>query len=808
MKKAVTKKLTLIIILLAGLLSNDIYAQAPQAIPYQGVARNAAGNILASQPIGLLINIHDVTSTGTIVYSETQTITTSTLGLFTVNIGAGTAITGTLAGVNWGSGAKFIDVEMDATGGTNYVDMGTTQLMSVPYALFAGNGGSPSSAWSLTGNAGTTGANFIGTTDQQPLIFEAFGSTAGFIGKNNNTAFGVGTLYGIIEADNNTALGYNAGSNLAEGSHNIAIGSGAQLPNSFGSNQLSIGNWIYGNNGNIGIGTATPNAFFNVAEGQTVLFGTDTISAENKLMWLPSKGAFRVGHYSGSTNDPIGLYSTAMGLCTASGPYSTAMGDDCTASGFGSTAMGSVSSASGSYSTAMGASIATENGSTAMGTSTASGSYSTAMGDYSTASGYGSIAMGASTASAQYSTSMGFETVAKSQNETVIGTFNDTSNTNRLFEIGDGALLHNSNALTVLNNGMVGIGTTNPNASFNISEEQTVLFGTDTTSAGNKLMWLPTKGAFRAGYYSSLTYDPIGLYSVAMGQSTASGRASTGLGQGIASGDFSIATSDGTAIGILSTAMGQGTANGDYSTAMGISTTASGTYSTAMGYLVSTNGHTGSFVIGDSDPLRGDTTKVGVDDQFVARFHGGYYLETTSNATRTGVYMNSGDNSWSAISDSTKKENKLAIDGEDLLHKISQFKLGTWNYKGQDPKIFRHYGPMAQDFHNAFGKDALGTIGCDTLINQQDFLGVSFIAIQALEKRTEKIEALQKQNIALQQQVDKQQDNLAMKQQMQQQIDTQQQQMQTLLNTVATLNKQVQALAARTDDKNTIAENK
>jgi hypothetical protein len=91
------------------------------------------------------------------------------------------------------------------------------------------------------------------------------------------------------------------------------------------------------------------------------------------------------------------------------------------------------------------------------------------------------------------------------------------------------------------------------------------------------------------------------------------------------------------------------------------------------------------------------------------------------------------------------------VNGEDFLLKISKMPLTTWNYKTQSPASFRHYGPMAQDFFAAFGKDKYGTIGCDTLINQQDFLGVNLIAIQALEKRTQKIEALQKENEALQQ---------------------------------------------------------
>jgi hypothetical protein len=251
------------------------------------------------------------------------------------------------------------------------------------------------------------------------------------------------------------------------------------------------------------------------------------------------------------------------------------------------------------------------------------------------------------------------------------------------------------------------------------------------------------------------------------------------------------------------------TSSANAAISIGTNATASGTYSTAMGHNVSTNNIKGAFTIGDSDPENTGVTLSAVTDQFVARFWNGYYLLTSNNTTRTGVKLNGGDNSWSAISDSTKKEKIIPVDGEDFLNKISKFKLSTWNYKGQDPKTFRHYGPMAQDFHNAFGKDALGTIGCDTLINQQDFLGVSFIAIQALEKRTQKIEELQKKNTALQQQVDKQQqDNLAMKEQMHQQIDTQQQQIQTLLNSVASLNKQVQALADKTNNQNTVAVNK
>ncbi len=199
-------------------------------------------------------------------------------------------------------------------------------------------------------------------------------------------------------------------------------------------------------------------------------------------------------------------------------------------------------------------------------------------------------------------------------------------------------------------------------------------------------------------------------------------------------------------------------------------------------------------MLGDTDPWNAGFVGSGTDDQMICRFNNGYYFITGGNTNRTGILANHGDNSWSAISDSTKKEKVLPVNGEDFLHKISQFKLGTWNYKGQDSKTFRHYGPMAQDFHNAFGHDALGNIGCDTLINQQDFLGVSFIAIQALEKRTEEIEQQQKQILDLK----KQNENLSANN------EKLQQELQVLLSTVSALDKKVEVLASLQNKSNSV----
>jgi hypothetical protein len=131
------------------------------------------------------------------------------------------------------------------------------------------------------------------------------------------------------------------------------------------------------------------------------------------------------------------------------------------------------------------------------------------------------------------------------------------------------------------------------------------------------------------------------------------------------------------------------------------------------------------------------------------RFSGGYKLYTDAEAT-VGTQLAPGGNSWATISDRRKKENFSPVDGEAFLKKIARMELTSWNYKGQDPKLYRHYGPMAQDFYAAFGNDGVGTIGNDTTINQADMEGVSLVAIQALVKRTEE---LKKENEQLKQQL-------------------------------------------------------
>ncbi len=146
-------------ILLFILLASITYAQAPQGIPYQAVARNSSGAILASTTISVRFTIRDSIATGAIKYRETFSVTTTAQGMFSVNVGQGTPVTGTFAGINWGTNGKFMQVEMDPAGGSSYVDLGTTQMMSVPYAL---NSGSLKLTVSATGDTlYSGGGNFV-----------------------------------------------------------------------------------------------------------------------------------------------------------------------------------------------------------------------------------------------------------------------------------------------------------------------------------------------------------------------------------------------------------------------------------------------------------------------------------------------------------------------------------------------------------------------------------------------------------------------------------------------------------------------
>lgn len=187
------------------------FAQAPERMTYQAVVRNISNQLISNSPIGMKTSVLQGSSTGSVVYSETHTTTTNINGLATILIGNGNLVSGNFSTIDWGNGPFFLKTETDPSGGTTYSIAGTTQFLSVPYALYAETSGSsipgpqgiqgpagpqgqigltgaqgptgstgatgpqgiPGSqdAWSLTGNSGTnSNTNFIGTTDAQDWV--------------------------------------------------------------------------------------------------------------------------------------------------------------------------------------------------------------------------------------------------------------------------------------------------------------------------------------------------------------------------------------------------------------------------------------------------------------------------------------------------------------------------------------------------------------------------------------------------------------------------------------------------------------
>jgi hypothetical protein len=116
-----------------------LWAQSPQKVSYQAVIRDAAGKLIMNQSVGIQVSILQGSASGTEVYKEIYNPNpkTNANGLVSFEIGGGLVITGTFATINWANGPYFIKTEIDPTGGTTYTITGASQVLSVPYALYA-----------------------------------------------------------------------------------------------------------------------------------------------------------------------------------------------------------------------------------------------------------------------------------------------------------------------------------------------------------------------------------------------------------------------------------------------------------------------------------------------------------------------------------------------------------------------------------------------------------------------------------------------------------------------------------------------
>ena len=163
------------LLVLFTLLINEVLAygqSAPLGIPYQAVVRNADGSIAANANLTARFTLHQNTTDGVVEFQETHTLVSSPQGLVSAVIGQGTAVQNNFSAIVWSITTKFLQVEMDL--GNGFVDLGTQQLMSVPFAMYSASG--PTSIQSMV------------PTNNQWVITFTDGTTTTFPISNGNSA--------------------------------------------------------------------------------------------------------------------------------------------------------------------------------------------------------------------------------------------------------------------------------------------------------------------------------------------------------------------------------------------------------------------------------------------------------------------------------------------------------------------------------------------------------------------------------------------------------------------------------------------
>ena len=155
--------------LLAIIATTAIFAQAPQGFNYQATVRNSTGALIVNQNVNFKFNIMLNSATSLPVFSETHMAPTDDLGQVNLVIGTGTATTGSFSAINWGTGSYYLGIELNT--GSGYVAMGTTQLLSVPYALYANSSGSTTNANGFT--------HYVGELYGGGIIFNIYKDSTG-----------------------------------------------------------------------------------------------------------------------------------------------------------------------------------------------------------------------------------------------------------------------------------------------------------------------------------------------------------------------------------------------------------------------------------------------------------------------------------------------------------------------------------------------------------------------------------------------------------------------------------------------------
>lgn len=226
------KKILLSLGIMLGLFLG--HAQAPEKMSYQAIMRNGSGQLLINQSIAIKVSVLQGSPAGTLVYSERLTGNTNANGLISMEIGTGTVLSGTFSTIDWPTGNYYLKTETDPAGGTNYTIAGTSQLLSVPYAMYAKSAG---------GTVGSFTIPYTNTINNASTLFSLIndGDGTSVEGINNTTTSSIASVRGIV---NNVAPG-----GFSSGVRGINNGTGG----------LGVGVWGSQNGSGWGVYGVTPN---------------------------------------------------------------------------------------------------------------------------------------------------------------------------------------------------------------------------------------------------------------------------------------------------------------------------------------------------------------------------------------------------------------------------------------------------------------------------------------------------------------------------------------------------------------------
>ena len=342
------KKINLLLVFCLAILT---FAQAqipPQAFNYSAVARNAAGQPIATATIGIQVSILKTSSTGVSQYSENHFVNTDAFGLFNLVIGGGAVQSGSMSTIDWSNDNYYLKVGMDATGGTNFLTMGTTQLLSVPYAMHA------ATADSIVG--GTLFSGNYNDLTNKPITVTSISANGDTLLLSNGQSFisaSSSTNLPSIATDSvyqwnagySTASVYVASTILNDGGETIirrgiCFGTNSNLTT---SNSLTVDDGTYGTNGGslVGADTTIITGLLNGTQYYFRSFAVNVkgtsygqvISYTTPLVTLPNINTLPTTNISTSSatlnadlidfgNDPCSL-STQYGICYGTSPNPT-----------------------------------------------------------------------------------------------------------------------------------------------------------------------------------------------------------------------------------------------------------------------------------------------------------------------------------------------------------------------------------------------------------------------------------------------------------------------------------------------------